>query len=135
MKRYLLVTALFLVAGIYANAQTASVKGPVITWEKNTHAFGDIYQGDKVEQVFSFTNTGNEPLIITNVQVTCGCTVPEWPKDPIAPKGKSSIKVAFNSTGKMGMQNKVVTIVSNSVGDANQITFTANVLEKKQQPQ
>jgi hypothetical protein len=136
MKKYFLVAMVCLVVSTYVSAQTAAkVSGPAITWVKSAHNFGDINQGDKVQQVFAFTNTGNEPLIISNVQVTCGCTVPEWPKDPIAPGGKSQITVAFNSTGKMGMQNKTVTVVSNAVGDSNQITFTANVLEKKQQPQ
>ena len=96
-----------------------------------------MYQGDKVEEVFKFTNTGNEPLIITNVQVTCGCTTPKgWPRDPIAPGGKGELTIAFASAGKMGRQNKVVTIVSNAANaDGAQISFTANVLEKKTTPQ
>ena len=103
--------------------------GPVITWKESTFDFGDMRQGDKVEHTFAFTNTGNEPLIITNVQVTCGCTTPKgFPRDPIAPGQTGEITVAFNSAGKVGKQNKVVTIVSNSVGKTNQIAFTANVL-------
>jgi hypothetical protein len=136
MKKYFLVAIVCLVVSTYVSAQTAAkVNGPVITWVKNTHSFGDIYQGDKVEQIFTLTNTGNEPLIISNVQVTCGCTVAGYPKEPIQPNGKGEIKIGFNSTGKMGMQNKTVTVISNATGDNNQITFTANVLEKKQQPQ
>src|SRR5690606_1299878 len=105
----------------------------VITWEKASHDFGDINQGDKVEHTFAFTNTGNEPLIITNVQVTCGCTTPKgWPRDPIPPGGKSQITIGYNSTGKIGKQNKVITVVSNAIGDSNKISFTTNVLEKKQ---
>jgi hypothetical protein len=107
----------------------------VITFEKKTHDFGDIFQGDKVEETFKFTNTGNEPLIITNVQVTCGCTTPKgWPRDPIMPGGKGEITVAFNSAGKSGRQNKVVTVVSNAVNsDGAQISFSTNVLDKKPQ--
>lgn len=113
----------------------AKQTGPVITWEKATHDFGDMTQGDKVEHTFKFTNTGTEPVVITNVQVTCGCTLPKsWPRDPIQPGGKGEITVAFNSTGKIGKQNKVVTIVSNAVNaDGGQIVFTANVLDKPQQ--
>lgn len=126
--------------GLQGFAQvTSAVKpnGPVITFEKKTHEFGDIVQGDKVEETFKFTNTGNEPLIITNVQVTCGCTTPKgWPRDPIPPGGKAEVTIGFNSAGKMGRQNKVVTIVSNATNaDGAQISFTANVLEKKVQPQ
>src|SRR6187551_2876218 len=117
MKKYLFLLAVLFIAGqtIAQEANKVS-KGPVITFEKKTHDFGDMNQGDKVEETFKFTNTGNEPLIITNVQVTCGCTTPKgWPRDPIMPGGKGEITVAFNSAGKSGKQNKVVTVVSNAV--------------------
>lgn len=135
MKKYALFLAVFClaVASVYAQDKPKEA-GPVIKWEKSTHDFGEIHQGDKVEHTYAFTNTGNEPLIITNVQVTCGCTTPKgWPKDPIAPGQKSSITVAFNSAGKIGKQNKVVTVVSNSVGDENKVSFTTNVLQKEPQ--
>jgi Protein of unknown function (DUF1573) len=111
----------------------ASVNGPVITWDKATHDFGDITQGDKVEQAFAFTNTGTSPLIITNIEVTCGCTTPRgWPRDPIAPGEKGEILIAFNSAGKYGKQNKVVTVISNAANpEVVQLIFSANVLEKK----
>jgi len=108
----------------------AEANGPVITWEKSTYDFGDIRQGEKVEHTYTFTNTGNQPLIITNVQVTCGCTTPKgFPRDPIAPGQTGQITIGFNSTGKIGKQNKVVTVVSNSSGDTNQVSFTTNILK------
>lgn len=114
----------------YSQEIAKAAKGPVITWEKTTHDFGDIRQGDKVEHTYSFTNTGSEPLIITNVQVTCGCTTPKgFPRDPIAPGQSGEITIGFNSTGKIGKQNKVITVVSNSVGETNQVSFTTNVLK------
>lgn len=121
----LLATAVFPVL-----AQTTA--GPVITWEKPTYDFGDITQGDKVEHTFKFTNSGNEPLVITNVQVTCGCTTPKgWARDPIPPGGESEITLGFNSAGKFGRQKKVVTVVSNAVNsEGAQIMFFANVLAK-----
>ncbi|HEY5750167.1 MAG TPA: DUF1573 domain-containing protein [Chryseolinea sp.] len=140
MKKNLFMIILLAVAAqgfvLQASAQTAAANGPVITFEKKSVDFGDMVQGDKVQHVWKFTNTGNEPLIITNVQVTCGCTTGGWPRDPIAPGGKGEIPVSFNSAGKMGKQNKVVTIVSNAVNtDGAQISFTANVVEKKVNPQ
>lgn len=138
MKKYFFLLIVLALAGQgFAQGVTANANGPVITFEKKNHNFGDIYQGDKVEETFKFTNTGNEPLIITNVQVTCGCTTPKgYPRDPIAPGGKGEITIAFNSAGKSGMQNKVVTIISNaSNADGAQISFTTNVLEKKVQAQ
>lgn len=107
----------------------SEVNGPVITWKESTYDFGDIRQGDKVEHTYVFTNTGNQPLIITNVQVTCGCTTPKgFPRDPIAPGESGEITVAFNSAGKVGKHNKVVTVISNSVGKTNQISFSTNIL-------
>jgi hypothetical protein len=132
MKILATVIALVLVnAFSVANAQ-ALPAGAVITWEKSTHDFGDINEGDKVEHTFKLTNTGTEALVITNVQVTCGCTTPKgWPRDPIAPGKKAEVIVQFNSTGKIGRQNKVVTVISNAAGGNSQITFAATVLEKK----
>lgn len=109
-----------------------SQRGPSITWDKNTYDFGDIIQGEKVEHTFRFTNTGTDPLVITNVEVTCGCTTPKgWPRDPINPGGKGEITVQFDSTHKIGRQNKVATVVSNALAGNSQITFSVNVLEKK----
>ena len=135
MKRILVLIFGIAVAGMaYAQTSTTSKSsGPVITWEKPTHDFGDMQQGDKVEYTFKFTNTGTEPLIITNVTVTCGCTTPKgWPRDPIVMGGKGELVVAFNSTGKFGKQDKVVTIISNAVNpEGGTVKFTANVVEKK----
>ena len=137
MKKYFLMIVVLGFAAQGFAQQPANQAGPVITFEKKSHDFGDIFQGDKVEETFKFANTGTEPLIITNVQVTCGCTVPKgWPRDPIMPGGKGELTIAFNSAGKMGKQNKVVTVVSNAVNsDGAQISFTTNVLEKKGQTQ
>src|SRR5882757_9567112 len=131
MKLFSRITVvLFVAAFSTVNAQTLNA-GAEITWDKGAHDFGEITEGEKVEHTFKLTNTGPEPLVITNVQVTCGCTTPKgWPRDPIGPGKKAEIIIQFNSTGKIGRQNKVVTVVSNAAGN-NQITFTATVLEKK----
>jgi len=131
MKKLFFVLLALSIASV-SFAQT-SAKGAAITWEKSTFDFGDVTQGDKVEHVFKFKNTGSEPLIITNVQVTCGCTVPKgWARDPIAAGQPGEITIAFNSLGKFGKQNKVVTVISNAINpEGGQISFLANVLEKK----
>ena len=129
MKKVLAL--LLFISTVSVAQETSNVPGPVITFEETTFDFEDIYQGDKVEHVFHFENTGDAPLIITNVQTTCGCTATDWERDPILPGTKSSIKVNFNSAGKMGRQNKVITIISNSVAPLNQIKITTNVLPAK----
>ncbi len=123
-----LIVALFFISSVAMAQEEANVPGPVITFEEGEFGFGDITQGDKVEHVFNFENTGDSPLLITNVQTTCGCTATNWDREPILPGSKSSIKVSFNSAGKMGRNNKVITIISNSVAPLNQIKIVANVL-------
>ena len=83
-------------------------------FEADTFDFGTIKQGDVVTHEFKFSNAGKEPLVITGAHGSCGCTVPEWPKEPIKKGTKSSIKVTFNSAGKQGDQIKTVTINSNA---------------------
>src|SRR5882757_2491643 len=119
----------FLLAFIFCYLGTsAQAQGPVITCDKNTHDFVDIFQGEKVERVFRFTNSGSEPLVITNVEVTCGCTTPKgWPRDPVNPGGRGEITVQFDSSHKIGRQNKVSTVVSNAVSGISQITISVNV--------
>jgi len=91
------------------------------------HDFGKINQGDNVECVFKVTNTGNEPLIIEDAKGSCGCTVPEYPKEPI-PKGETrDIKVKFNSAGKSKNQQKTVTLTANTEPINTTLTIKAFV--------
>lgn len=85
-----------------------------MTFDKTIHDFGTIKQGDQVECVFKVSNTGNEPLVIENAKGSCGCTVPDYPKDPIAPGQTRDIKVKFNSAGKANNQQKTVTLTANT---------------------
>lgn len=128
---------LFCLATIALCAQESSVKqeGPAITFDKKSHDFGDIVQGDKVEHTFKFSNTGSEPLVITNVQVTCGCTTPKgWPRDPVMPGDSGEITVGFTSSGKPGRHHKPIKIVSNAVNkDGAQISITVNVQPRDSQ--
>ena len=136
-KLFILAVAMSLSFGV-ATAQTTpdakaaktATAGPVITFTEKTHDFGNIYQGDVVEHVFKFKNTGTAPLVISRVDVTCGCTTPEWPKEPIAPGKTGQVKAVFNSAGKMGQQNKVITVQSNSVDGPAQVTIVTNIQEK-----
>jgi hypothetical protein len=117
-----------------SSANSLPVTGPRIAWEESQHDFGTITEGDKVEYAFKFKNSGNEPLILQNVQTTCGCTVPTWPKEPIAPGKSGVIKASFNSAGKAGQQNKVITIISNAKEGNSQVSILANVKAKEVTP-
>lgn len=106
------------------------VKGPVITFEETSKDFGEITQGTKVEHTFKLKNTGTEVLKISNVAATCGCTVPSWPKKPIAPGETAEIKVTFNSAGKLGNQNSVVRIYSNATEPIEKVSLISKVIKE-----
>lgn len=82
--------------------------------DRAEHDFGKIPDTAPVETSFTITNTGSNPLMITNAQGSCGCTVPDWPKEPIAPGASADMKVSFNPSGKEGAQTKTVTITANT---------------------
>jgi len=94
--------------------------GPLtsIQFEEETHDFGEVMEGEKVVYVYKFKNTGKEPLVISNAKGSCGCTVPEWPREPIPVGGDGEIRVQFDSKGKGkiggGPQAKKVTITANT---------------------
>jgi len=98
-----------------------------ITFTDETHDFGDIPQGTPVSFDFNFTNTGKEPLILSNVQTSCGCTSPSWPKDPILPGKSSKITVTYNAA-HAGIFNKSITITSNGKTPTKVIYIKGNVL-------
>lgn len=100
---------------------------PVIAFEQTDHDFGVIKEGDVVEYTYRFKNTGEAPLIIQNAQPSCGCTVPEWSKDPIPVGGEGFIKAKFDSKGKPNMQNKSITVTANTWPKTNQLKFKAMV--------
>jgi hypothetical protein len=95
--------------------QEANEDLPVMSFERAEHDFGTIKEGDIVETSFAFTNTGKSDLIILDARGSCGCTVPEYPKNtPIAPGETREIKVKFDSANKPGNQTKTVTLTNNT---------------------
>ncbi len=99
---------------ISADSQMDLTQMAKMELEKTSFDFGEIKEGEKVEHIFKFKNTGKSPLIISSAQGSCGCTVPEWPRSPIAPNETGEIKVKFNSEGKNGSQEKTVTLTANT---------------------
>jgi hypothetical protein len=108
-------------------ANVDAENAPAFAFNNEKHDFGTIQQGDKPETEFEFTNTGKSPLIITQARGSCGCTVPEWPNEPIAPGETGKIKVIFDSTGKSGRQSKTVTLTANTVPNTKVLTITADI--------
>lgn len=104
---------LFATLGLASFGQTAESQ-PQITFEGTEHDFGNIKEGTLANYEFKFTNTGKAPLILASVQPSCGCTTPEWSKEPIMPGGKGVIKASFNSNGRPGTFQKYITVKSNA---------------------
>lgn len=93
------------------------------------HNFGVIKDDKKQYHAFEFTNTGKEPLMILGAEGSCGCTVPSWPRDPIAPGKSAKIEVSFDPNGKSGEQSKIVTVTSNTEPTTTILTITATIIK------
>lgn len=97
------------------NKTTEPQNGPVISFKETAHDFGNIQFKGNGTYEFVFVNAGNEPLIPTQPKSSCGCTVPEWPRQPILPGEQNVIRVTYKNTDRPGSFNKYVTIFSNSL--------------------
>jgi hypothetical protein len=119
MKK-ILTSAIFVITTIAlvccqtpSTVKEKSALGPAIEFQVTEHDFGTIQQGGDGSFDFIFTNTGVEPLVLSNVRSSCGCTIPSWPHDPIPVKGKEAIKVKYD-TNRIGKFNKTITVYSNA---------------------
>ena len=110
------------------NGSAPTGKAPFMKFERTSHDFGTISQGERVSTQFKFKNTGGTDLVISDATGSCGCTVPVYPKNPIPPGGEDVIKVEFNSEGKSGQNEKTVTLVTNCEPPNIVLTITSNVV-------
>jgi hypothetical protein len=102
---------------------------PTMTFEATHQDLGQVVQGTKAERSYTFKNSGNSPLVITDVRGSCGCTVgKDWPKYPVPPGGKASIAVTFDSEGRSGRQDKTITVVANTSPPSTVLTLSAEVV-------
>ena len=112
-----------------AAAATADVT--TVQWLDSAQNFGRVTDGEKVMITFHFKNTGTKPLIISNVQASCGCTVPSKPEEPIAPGAEGKITAEFNSEGRVGKASKNITVTANTKEGVAVLMFEGEVLPKK----
>lgn len=103
---------------------------PVMEFDNLEYDFGTVTEGQKVVHVYKVKNTGDAPLIIQNAQPSCGCTVPDWTKAPIPAGGSGFVKAEFDTKGKQGINNKVVTVTANTWPKTTQLKFKAMVTPK-----
>lgn len=119
MKKFFLLSLLVSMALTVLNAQEVKpqeppMDGPKVTFTEQEHDYGTVKKGGDGNCEFVFTNEGNEPLILSNVKASCGCTTPSWTKEPIMPGKTGTIKVRYN-TNNIGKFNKTVTVTSNAI--------------------
>lgn len=119
MKKFFLLSMFVSMALTVLNAQEVkttvdNTDGPKIEFAEQEHDYGTIQKGGDGNCEFTFTNNGNEPLILSNVKASCGCTVPTWTKEPVMPGKNGTIKVRYN-TNNVGGINKTITVTSNAV--------------------
>ena len=104
----------------------------IVSFEEPIYDFGTVNEGDIVETTFKLTNSGKTDLVITDAQVTCGCTVPVWPKKPIKPGETEEIQVRFNTNGKQNRQQKNITLITNTESGREILTLKGMVTPKVQ---
>lgn len=142
MKKLFFLSAIILGFSTFGMAQTAPVAATATAsvavdpnksefkFEKEVHDFGTVPEGPAAAYEFKFVNTGKEPLVLTNVVASCGCTTPKWSKEPVASGKSGSIFVSFDTNGRIGGFNKAVTISSNSKTPVK-VLYIKGVVEKK----
>ena len=106
-----------------------SNKAPIIKFEKLEHDYGTIQQDASGDCEFKFKNVGKEPLVLSNVISSCGCTIPSWPKEPILPGKSASIKIHYDSH-RVGTISKTITVLSNATEERVILTIKGNILAK-----
>jgi len=116
-----------------ANPGAQPTDFPEMSFKNTEHDFGDIVENQVVETTYEFVNTGKADLLISDCKASCGCTVPDWPKTPIRPGKSGVIRVKFDSAGKSGVNNKVVTVVANTKTGSSELKFRANVQAVKKE--
>lgn len=124
MNRFINITIL-IICGHVGMAQA------IMSIDKNMHHFGFVRQGDTLHFQYKFTNTGNQPLVITGAKVECGCTVVNKPPNPVLPGKQDSIQVIFHTNDAIGRQDRTVTVLSNASNSPVIIRFKCVVLKAK----
>ncbi len=126
VMKYLFALAM-LAATLSARAQG------VLTFERDQHDFGAVPEGTQAAHEFKFKNTGNQPVVIANVQASCGCTTPDWTKTPVLPGKSGIVRAVYSSAGRPGVFSKTVTVSSNAAESSKVLTIKGTVLTKEEQ--
>lgn len=116
-------------SGIPPTKSMPDMPPTTIKFDTIKHDFGIIKDNKKVYTTFNFTNTGKEPLLIYSAEASCGCTVPEWPKEPVAPGATGKITVAFDPDGKSGEHSKTIVVKANTEPSTSVLIISATIVK------
>ena len=116
---------------VSADVPEDTVNVAKLAFEESFYNFGEVNEGEVVTHSFQFKNVGKMPLVIADARSTCGCTVPEWPKDPIPPGQSGTIEVRFNTAGKKKHQRKPIYITANTYPARNEVYLEGQVIPKE----
>ncbi len=122
----LLISSLIVVSNLLAQGS--------FKFKTESYDFGDVEEGPQASYRFEFTNVGDQPIIITNAQASCGCTTPDWTKEPIPPQGKGFIQATYNTQGRLGAFNKSITVYSNAIEPTKVMYIKGTVYTKENMP-
>ncbi|MCC5945455.1 MAG: DUF1573 domain-containing protein [Bernardetiaceae bacterium] len=122
MTKKITLSLLFCLMAVYSFAQGK------FEFKSEVHDFGVVEEGEKATHEFEFKNVGNAPIILSSVRASCGCTTPEWTRDPVMPGETGKIKAIYNSQGRPGAFNKTITITSNAATPSHRISIKGNVV-------
>jgi hypothetical protein len=111
-----------------AEREEYSLGEPVMLFDTLVHDFGTIIEGERVVCYFDYTNTGDGDLLIIGVEATCGCTIPNWSREPLKPGAKGTLELIFDASGRSGEQRKLVTVRSNARDQLVNLTIRAKVI-------
>lgn len=139
----IIALALLMVGAVVAQNEVSTLKvdetiaiqkdTAIIEFSKVSHDFGKIVVGTQAKTTFEYTNKGNVPLVLTNVRPSCGCTAPNWSREPLMPGETAKIDINFNSSGKAGQKfNKSITVTSNATSQV--LYIRGEVLSKAVEP-
>ena len=141
MHKKILFASSLVISCLFAKAQTSEPSSassdpnaPVMAFDTKDHDYGTIQQDDNGTYLFTFTNTGKEPLVIKEAHGSCGCTVPKWPHNPVAPGHQDTIKVTYDTHNHIGVFQKTVTITSNAKESTMVLSIKGKVNPKPPAP-
>lgn len=135
MKKFIITFSVVIASLSFCHAQTSTTTSPtvssgaVITFNNLVHDYGTVVKGSDGNCEFTFKNTGTEPLILSNVQTSCGCTVPSWPKEPILPGKTGTIKVNYTKMNVVSTISKQITVSSNATNGSIVLSIKGTVVE------